>query len=132
MKIGRNEACFCGSGKKFKRCCMTKSKEVQEANAEACREKDRKNINKIFLDIIDQDTDGDVVEALHAKIKHFNNSYSWDVYPGHPLYELMYDFDAPLSSIIEEAKKNELRDYYEVVEPLYNSWRNLKGEMKKM
>ncbi len=23
-KIGRNEKCFCGSGKKFKKCCITK------------------------------------------------------------------------------------------------------------
>ena len=25
MKIGRNEKCPCGSGKKFKKCCLTKS-----------------------------------------------------------------------------------------------------------
>lgn len=27
-KIGRNEACFCGSGKKFKRCCLGKQQTV--------------------------------------------------------------------------------------------------------
>ena len=25
MKIGRNEKCPCGSGKKFKKCCLTES-----------------------------------------------------------------------------------------------------------
>jgi len=25
-KIGRNEPCFCGSGKKFKKCCINKEK----------------------------------------------------------------------------------------------------------
>lgn len=25
-KIGRNDSCFCGSGKKYKKCCMIKNK----------------------------------------------------------------------------------------------------------
>lgn len=28
MKIGRNEPCFCGSGKKYKRCCMSRSEKI--------------------------------------------------------------------------------------------------------
>lgn len=24
MKIGRNEPCYCGSGKKYKKCCLNK------------------------------------------------------------------------------------------------------------
>ena len=32
MKLGRNELCPCGSGKKYKRCCMdNKSKQQAEA-----------------------------------------------------------------------------------------------------
>ena len=29
-KIGRNDLCHCGSGKKYKKCCMTKDKEEKE------------------------------------------------------------------------------------------------------
>lgn len=33
MKIGRNELCYCGSGKKYKRCCLNKTKEHRLAEA---------------------------------------------------------------------------------------------------
>lgn len=29
MKIGRNDACICGSGKKYKKCCMNKNPELR-------------------------------------------------------------------------------------------------------
>lgn len=28
MKLGRNEMCYCGSGKKYKKCCMNKDSEL--------------------------------------------------------------------------------------------------------
>lgn len=28
MKIGRNDVCMCGSGKKYKKCCMNKNTEL--------------------------------------------------------------------------------------------------------
>jgi hypothetical protein len=34
-KIGRNEPCVCGSGKKFKRCCMEKMAEAQRQERQA-------------------------------------------------------------------------------------------------
>ncbi len=34
MKISRNDPCTCGSGKKFKKCCIDKPKVVQEPSAE--------------------------------------------------------------------------------------------------
>nr|WP_308567842.1 SEC-C metal-binding domain-containing protein [uncultured Eubacterium sp.] len=33
MKIGRNESCPCGSGKKYKKCCLDKSDEQRLAEA---------------------------------------------------------------------------------------------------
>lgn len=33
MKIGRNDPCPCGSGKKYKRCCLNKAKEQYLAEA---------------------------------------------------------------------------------------------------
>ncbi len=34
MKISRNDPCTCGSGKKFKKCCIDKPKVVKEPGAE--------------------------------------------------------------------------------------------------
>jgi hypothetical protein len=33
MKVGRNELCPCGSGKKYKRCCLTKDEQRRQAGA---------------------------------------------------------------------------------------------------
>lgn len=33
MKIGRNDPCHCGSGKKYKRCCMAKDEQAQKNRA---------------------------------------------------------------------------------------------------
>jgi preprotein translocase subunit SecA len=32
MKLGRNDPCHCGSGRKHKNCCMQKDEEAQIAN----------------------------------------------------------------------------------------------------
>ncbi len=39
MKIGRNESCPCGSGKKYKRCCAHKPKVTQQQPAEQRQKK---------------------------------------------------------------------------------------------
>jgi len=31
MKIGRNELCPCGSGKKYKKCCLRKNKQLSSS-----------------------------------------------------------------------------------------------------
>ena len=37
-KIGRNDPCPCGSGQKYKRCCLTKDQETQSAALKAAAE----------------------------------------------------------------------------------------------
>ena len=34
-KIGRNDPCPCGSGKKYKNCCMNKDMEIERGNMDA-------------------------------------------------------------------------------------------------
>lgn len=34
MKIGRNEPCYCGSGKKYKKCCLMKDMEIKLRSGE--------------------------------------------------------------------------------------------------
>ena len=38
MKIGRNDPCHCGSGKKYKHCCYAKDSVKQEIPAEVAEE----------------------------------------------------------------------------------------------
>lgn len=33
MNLGRNDPCHCGSGKKYKKCCLGKSEEARHATA---------------------------------------------------------------------------------------------------
>jgi hypothetical protein len=33
MKTGRNNPCFCGSGKKYKNCCLSKDKDQFSVNS---------------------------------------------------------------------------------------------------
>lgn len=42
MKTGRNDFCPCGSGKKYKKCCLNKPEEVLEKPAASPEEKERR------------------------------------------------------------------------------------------
>lgn len=46
-KIGRNEPCPCGSGTKYKLCCLSKDQAAERANLAATREKDRARLHDI-------------------------------------------------------------------------------------
>lgn len=39
MKIGRNEICHCGSGKKYKKCCLSKDESIQIAMNSIARQR---------------------------------------------------------------------------------------------
>src|SRR3954464_13348914 len=47
MSLGRNETCYCGSGKKYKVCCMAKDNE-KKATEHAIKNQE-KNINERFF-----------------------------------------------------------------------------------
>ena len=40
MKIGRNEKCHCGSGNKYKKCCLSKDEIIQQAMDSIARQRD--------------------------------------------------------------------------------------------
>lgn len=42
MKVGRNEPCYCGSGKKYKKCCMNKDNTIQLSKIQEERFYDQK------------------------------------------------------------------------------------------
>lgn len=48
IDIGRNDSCFCGSGKRFKKCCLLKIKPPVTQLAQKEREKEFKYYNKRY------------------------------------------------------------------------------------
>jgi hypothetical protein len=49
-KIGRNDPCFCGSGKKLKRCCITSYNENRLTKLILAREENEKlNVDDFFF-----------------------------------------------------------------------------------
>ena len=38
-RIGRNEKCSCGSGKKYKKCCLLKHQEIRRVTEDARKQK---------------------------------------------------------------------------------------------
>ena len=63
MKVGRNEPCPCGSGKKHKHCCYDKELQQRQANAIAAKE-EAKVIDEQERDSSDED---DSKKAVHQK-----------------------------------------------------------------
>lgn len=49
MRLGRNEICYCGSGKKYKKCCMNKDGELA---------------NGLSFKVIDSSPNMELLEAL--------------------------------------------------------------------
>ena len=69
-KPGRNDPCPCGSGQKYKRCCMDKDQAAGQAKRVAVQEQQRTRIEKLATSIeaaneLDEASNG-VVDLIHA------------------------------------------------------------------
>ena len=60
QRTGRNDPCPCGSGKKYKRCCLEKDEAAALAKADAAREAERSRA-RALLDALADDGDLDGV-----------------------------------------------------------------------
>lgn len=45
IKIGRNDPCYCGSGKKYKKCCMEKDEQLQNQVEQKLEAKPKQLLN---------------------------------------------------------------------------------------
>ena len=68
-KVGRNEPCPCGSGKKYKKCCLTKDEETKRSRLEALEkkrleaEREAEQDEELFEDALeDEDVEDEEVE----------------------------------------------------------------------
>lgn len=66
MKLGRNDFCFCGSGKKYKKCCMNKSMDMNLIFKE--------KLNKIHTDIKNKEK----IESVISYTYNFFMKHEWE------------------------------------------------------
>jgi tetratricopeptide (TPR) repeat protein len=99
-KIGRNDPCACGSGKKYKKCCMASDEAAALAAQPAAVPVHRPSLASLFHDERDELTEasnavGDMVhagnldaaeQAAHDLLRHFP-----DVHDGYDRLGMVYE-----------------------------------------
>lgn len=107
MKISRNSPCPCGSGKKYKKCCLLKSKEEREKAEVTAELVDR------FIDKLYEMTQEEKVknEKLHNRMKNIMIYHE-------RLNEkkLVRDYLEVINSMVEYAKKYDIHSFEELDE----------------
>ena len=107
MKISRNSPCPCGSGKKYKKCCLLKSKEEREKAEVTAELVDR------FIDKLYEMTQEEKVknEKLHNRMKNIMIYHE-------RLNEkkLIRDYLEVINSMVEYAKKHDIHSFEELDE----------------
>lgn len=94
LKIGRNEKCYCGSGKKYKKCCLDKDKEINiNPNSESIR-----RIKKLIPNYYTMNSMG-------------RTSYSQKI--GNKMMDDLLKNKNEIREILKTVSKNEIRDYFE-------------------
>jgi tetratricopeptide (TPR) repeat protein len=81
-KIGRNDACPCGSGKKYKRCCLAKDEEAEGATLlfnpfgfrDDCSD-ELANASNAALALIDAGKLDEAEQAAHELLKRFPGAH---------------------------------------------------------
>jgi len=129
MKIGRNKPCPCGSGKKYKKCCLEKDEQKalleRKQNDHKMRDDDANlSDDQIFDDEenVDQHFDADTDDASYLETDAFSmeqiNQF-WKTYQ-------QGDFNQKVSIVeksLEEPDAFRKYDYFELISALYDSFR---------
>ena len=107
MKISRNSPCPCGSGKKYKKCCLLKSKEERE-KAEVTAELVDRFIGKLYEMTQEEKVKN---EKLHNRMKNIMIYHE-------RLNEkkLVRDYLEVINSMVEYAKKYDIHSFEELDE----------------
>ena len=120
-QLGRNEPCHCGSGKKYKKCCMAeddklRSQEIKEANS--------LNIANAQLDISEAfpQFDPSINSAEYDALEDWVDEYLKTIDDDHPFRKYLLNSDLTHSTLIRVARENGWSDYYETAERLYKKY----------
>jgi len=99
MKIGRNEPCPCGSGKKYKKCCIDK----KVINS---------NLNSIYGGDSLYDYHNNCLHTEEVKYKEINNKllFLYDNYKSLSKKEIIDNYFIVMNFILDYAVDNNIRD----------------------
>src|SRR5699024_12610867 len=61
MKIGRNDPCYCGSGKKYKKCCLEKDEMIKSLEKFSLEEE---MFNHLFYEVVDAYSIEEIINQL--------------------------------------------------------------------
>jgi tetratricopeptide (TPR) repeat protein len=111
-KIGRNDPCLCGSGKKYKRCCLAKveTAERQALAAAAPRpnplgfvddgDDELAAASNVVVDLVDAGKLDEAEQAAHALLQRFP-----DVHDGYARLGLVYEVRGDNQQAVEYYRK---------------------------
>jgi tetratricopeptide (TPR) repeat protein len=107
-KVGRNEPCPCGSGKKYKRCCLGKDQafelEALAAARQASHDDERYDelaaASNAVLDLVDAGRFNDAEAAAHNLLERFP-----DVHDGYARLGLIHEIRGNTKLAIEYYRK---------------------------
>lgn len=107
-KVGRNEPCPCGSGKKYKRCCLDKDQAFEQealAAARQIRDDDERydelaNASNAIVDLVDAGRLDDAEAAAHDLLKRFPG-----VHDGYARLGLIHEIRGNTEQAIECYRK---------------------------
>jgi tetratricopeptide (TPR) repeat protein len=108
-KVGRNEPCPCGSGNKYKRCCLDKDQAFERealAAARQARQDDDERYDELaaasnaVVDLIDADRLDDAEAAAHDLLERFP-----EVHDGYARLGLIHEIRGNTELAIEYYRK---------------------------
>jgi tetratricopeptide (TPR) repeat protein len=104
-KVGRNDLCPCGSGKKYKKCCLSKDEEAhRQASAAAALSDERYNqlveASNAVADLVDAGKLDEAEQAAHALLERFPH-----VYDGYARLGLVHEMKGNTRQAIDYYRK---------------------------
>jgi tetratricopeptide (TPR) repeat protein len=107
-KVGRNEPCPCGSGNKYKRCCLNKDQALERgalATARQARHDDERydelaDASNAVVDLVDAGRLDDAEAAAHNLLQRFP-----DVHDGYARLGLIHEIRGNTELAIEYYRK---------------------------
>lgn len=105
-KVGRNQPCPCGSGKKYKQCCLDKDQAFEREALAAARQHDDERYDELahasnaIVDLVDAGRLDDAEAAAHALVERFP-----DVHDGYARLGLIHEIRGNTELAIEYYRK---------------------------
>ncbi|MFA0814121.1 SEC-C metal-binding domain-containing protein, partial [Microbulbifer epialgicus] len=119
MSIGRNSPCHCGSGKKYKKCCLS----IDESNkSNILRQKSADqlaSLDRALAGVIPNNDDPEENSPEFSELENWVDEYLSTIDENHPFRKYLMDSNITHFTLLKIAKEEGYSDYYKKAEPLY-------------